>query len=379
MTRRRGFSVIELLTAVMIFVILGGAVITSFWLFWNAYYSDRDYVTAREEIEYAFQILGRDVTNISVGMPNNRSTSGDFSESFRGSDSMAGNPGDSDYPIMFYMGEQNAAWGGPIAMTSDNTDWVTETVKYSNTDVYAGAEMVYATGIPVWGEHNGMRSVLKVDATNSNRYVSGNTNITFTLQQDNGVRQLQDHREDRREAGVRIGPTNDPRSWMLLPGLQLPLLVTGLDIGANTVTAQIAPHSKLSLAGTLGGFEEIYLIKAARVFVNENHQLVQEIFGEDISNFGNGTIETSSTSTVRILAENIAGVAFFFDPAGRTLTMHIAAFGSQLDPTGGGAGGVQPAGWPLTDDSTVNSRISLPTELLNRRIVLGSRVWRIRN
>ena len=379
MTRRLGFSVIELMTAVMIFVILGGAIITSFWLFWNTYYSDRDYVNAREEIEYAFQVLGRDVTNISVGMPNNRSTSGDFSESFRGSDPAAGNPGDGDYPIMFYMGEQNTAWGGPIAMTSDNTDWVTETVKYSGTDVYAGAEMVYVAGIPAWGEHNGVRSVLKVDATNSDRYVSSNTDITFTLQQDNGVRQLQDYREEGRAAGVRAASANDPRSWMLLPGLQLPLLVTGLDTGANTLTARIAPYSKLSRAGTLGGFEEIYLVKAARVFVNENRQLVQEIFGEDIGNFGSGTAEASPTSTVRILAENIARVAFFFDPAGRTLTMHIAAFGSQLDPTGGGAGGVQPTGWPLTDDSTVNSRISLPTELLNRRIVLGSRVWRIRN
>ena len=398
MRRSRAYTLIEILISVMIIFIIGATAMTMFWVIWASYWGDRDYIDAREEVEFAFQLLARDMTNISLGMPNNREGSGDFSESFRGD---GGN--DANSPIMFFMGQDGAEWGGPILLRwhpdgnpdyFNNSHRVTTTINYANNDVYVGNELIYATAIPATFTMGGVRSTLKVSADNVGNFSNGDTR-TFTILQEEGVENLVAYNagiDDGRHAEIIAGNTTqrNPNSWLVLPGLQLPLRIDGWRINSsssagaapaidNSLQLTVAPNSSLPLTGTLGGLEEIYLVKAARIFVNENRQLVQEIYGENFDDVPSGS-ETATRSTVRRLADNVADVVFIFDPAMRTLTMHIAVFGNEVEPIGGGgARGVQPALWPVTGDTATDDNIALPDELLQRRIVIGSRTWRIRN
>ena len=389
MRKSRGFSVIEIIVAMMVFFLIGGTALISFWIFWSAHQMDRDYVQAREEIEYAFQVLGRDFTNISLGMPNNREGNGNFSEAFRGID-------EDNSPIMFFMGEDGADWGGPILLrwhpTSNMPEYfdggrirhaVTETVNHGGNDVFIGDELIYAAAIPATSltssgaSVNG--SILKVD----DAMLSGERDVPingrqfpFTLIQTNGVTDLVNYTEEGRHAGIINDSLSqrNPRSWVTFPGLALPLRVRGWDTGSNTLQLAVAPNSRKELFGILSGFEEIYLVKAARVFVNSQNQLVQEIYGDDFND--SPAFETAVSSFVRILAENIASVVFMFDPAGRTLTMYVAAMGVSPNPATGAAI-VQPPNWPIVSEDANNSL--LPDDTLERRIVVGSRTWRVRN
>ena len=388
------------MVAMMILVILGGGVMTSFWIFFRTYETDRDYTEAREEIEYAFQLLGHDFTNISLGMPNNKVGSGDFSEAFRGIDTAADASGKS--PIMYFMGARLARWGGPILLRwhpSGNPDYfndshkVTATVNYGGRNVYIGNELIYATAIPAMVEKGGTRSVIKMRPNvNVGRRTKGEQLTIPLLQGKEAVDALLNYRDDGRTAGIANGRDSQrsPRSWIVLPGLQIPLLIQGWNVNGtvvgdppdvnNALKVTIAPYSDpagdIEHVGMLGGLEEIYLVKAARIFVNGNRQLVQEIYGD---NFANVSGETSVGSTLNFLAENIGGAVFIFDPAARTLTMHLAAMGADPHPERGAAG-VQPATWPIiSSDSTVNNNIVLSGDILERRLVVGSRTWRIRN
>lgn len=392
MRRSRAFSIIEFMVAMVIMFLIGGTAITSFWIFWSAYQTDRDYVEAREEMEFTFQLIGRDFTNISLGMPNNKAGSGDFSETFRGATS-------NDSPIMHFMGRAGESWGGPIMLRwhpsggpdyFDESHVVKNTVTLGSNDVYIGDELMYATAIPALTGSGTNRSVLKVDKTNVGKFNNGN-NLVFPIIQTGGVDTLVGYRDEGRLAGIVAGNTTQrsARAWVVLPGLQIPLRVNGWVTGSgtsvgnsssatnNTLTLSIAPFSTLEHVGMLGGFEEIHLVKAARVFVNSNHQLVQEIYGDNFNDAP--TAETATSSTLRLLAENVAGVVFIFDPSGRALTMHIATMGAEVHPERGAAH-TQPATWPVVDGNpTVNNKIALSGDVLQRRLVVGSRTWRIRN
>ena len=390
MRRSKGFSIIEFMVAMMVLFLIGGTALISFWVFWGAHQMDSDYVQAREEIEYAFQVLGRDFTNISLGMPNNREGNGNFSEAFRGID-------EDNSPIMFFMGEDGADWGGPILLrwhpASNMPEYfdsgrirhaVTETVNHGGNDVFIGDELIYTAAIPATSLTPGTSvtgSILKVNAPtpapNNEEPLQGIL-FTFPLIQTNGVTDLNNYTDEGRPAAIINDSLSqrNPRSWVTFPGLALPLLVRGWNTGSNTLQLVVAPHSrKANLPhGGISGFEEIYLVKAARVFVNGRNQLVQEIYGDDFND--SPALETAASSFVRILAENIAGVVFMFDPAGRTLTMHIAAMGVSPRPATGAAV-VQPPNWPIVSEDANNSLLS--DDALERRIVVGNRTWRIRN
>ncbi|MDR1874799.1 MAG: type II secretion system GspH family protein, partial [Synergistaceae bacterium] len=150
MRRRRAFSFPELLISMIILGILGGSLVTALWIFWGTYWQDEDYIEARSNIERIFQFLTPEITNVGLGMPNNRSRTGSFTAAFEGQ-------GSND-PIMAQMGDPTRAdgtWGGPITLASDPNDYTSAgkvTALVSDPDhgrnVYVGPVLYYTWAVP---------------------------------------------------------------------------------------------------------------------------------------------------------------------------------------------------------------------------------------
>jgi hypothetical protein len=126
----------------------------------------------------------------------------------------------------------------------------------------------------------------------------------------------------------------------------------------ETLLARVAPGSVKDVKGTLMGLDEIHLIQAARLFRNNDNELVRVVF------------DTPSSFTSDVLAHNVVGLHFSYNPDSRLLTMYMAAGGTELD----GVGHIreQPKNWPSWLPP-INS------DDLRRRIVTKSLTWRIRN
>jgi hypothetical protein len=181
---------------------------------------------------------------------------------------------------------------------------------------------------------------------------------------DTGLSRLSEIRFDGREAGLLDAPdSRNMRSWLLFPTLRLPMLMT--DRSDEEIVTQVAPVPD-SVLGALGvrsivmGFDEVHLIQAARLFRNDDNQLVRVVF------HGNHRVDAGWSA--EILARNIVGLQFVFNPVSRLLTMYIAARGDERDTARG-----TPAAWP----SWLPEQI--PPEEARRRVAVKTLTWRIRN
>jgi prepilin-type N-terminal cleavage/methylation domain-containing protein len=353
--RSRAFTLVEVLISMVIVAILGGAVVMVLWVFFNVFSQTEDYGSSRQEIEFAIQVLGREITNVSLGMPNNKLGNGQdsFAESFRRSET----PSEMN-PIMEQMGDSslmNREWGGPITLASgDNplslANKVKDTTKVNGVDEYVGTCLYYAWGVPTG---------LRVNKDQTGEFRSGESR-TFTILEPDGVDRLRSFQYEGRAVGILDAAEgkNSARCWMLFPTLRVPMLIRS--ISRNTVTVELMP-SVVGRGGHLGGLEEIYLAQVRRLYVNEAKELVQEDMGGDFTD--------ASTRNSRVLAHNIAAVGFTYDRASRVLSMYIAARGA--NPTATSANG-NPAGWP-------EEFPPLSAEDLRYRIVVENLAWRIRN
>ena len=391
--RLRAFTLTELLISIVIMTLLGGAAIAAFLLISGVFSQTEDYTAARQEIEFVFQTIGREVSNISLGMPNNRGGKGTFAESFRGRNGS---------PIMAQMGNLNEDWGGPVTLglqppvTGNNygdAGKVKTRVSFNGSQVAVGTVLFYAWGVPMTTTIGNVTSVLKADSKNWGPFGTDGTSpetLVFELVQPQGVQALIDFQYDGRPAGIVAGNSSqvDMRTWTVFPTLRLPMVVEGwvTHAGAtggtplagsppNSVTMTVAPGSKKALSGFLSGFDEFHSVQACRIFLNDKAELVQEIYG---SNFLPDPGEVfSKSSTVKVLAHNIAGVCFVYDSERRLLTMYIAARG--ITPLDGGHQNVQPRSWPVVLDTDVNNRIKLSSDDMAYRVLVESKTWRIRN
>ncbi len=391
--RLRAFTLTELLISVVIMTLLGGAAIASFWLLLGVFSQTEDRTGAREEIEFVFQTIGREVTNISLGMPNNRGGKGTFAESFRGRNGS---------PIMAQMGNLNEDWGGPVTiglqppLTGNNygdAGKVKTRVSFNGSQVAIGTVLFYAWGVPMTTTISNVTSVLKANSKNWGPFGTNGTapeTLVFELVQAQGVQALIDFQYDGRPSGIVAGNNSQVamRSWVVFPTLRIPMIVEGwvTHAGAtggaplagsppNSVTMTAAPGSRKALSGFLSGFDEFHSVQACRIFLNDRAELVQEIYG---SNFlpDSGAV-FSKSSTVKVLAHNIAGVCFVYDSERRLLTMYIAARGvTSLDEEDRNA---QPHSWPVVSDQDVNNRIKLSSDDMTYRVLVESKTWRIRN
>jgi prepilin-type N-terminal cleavage/methylation domain-containing protein len=401
--RSRAFTLVEVLISMVIFGILGGVILTSLWIFQGVFYQTGDTVGARQEIEYVFQSVGREITNVSLGMPNNRKSEGSFSASFE-------SPNRRENPIMFYMGASGEEWGGPVTLASFNgaspptlstVPNIQDTmIKMPVTPgVYDGPQIYYAWSVPALRNAGGAMVSVKVgspdvgnpsavqtgffrkdaeDPDGQGRPMDGLRFFYFPF--PSAVDTLMGYQYDGRSAGLALSHGSDTRSWVTFPTLRVPLLLAGYvtsggarhssgvepvpitavtSVGNDTLALWIAPNAP-EMDGILGGFEELHVVQACRLYVNANRELVQEFYG-DLAN--------PATNVTRILAHHVAGMHFRFDKKNRLLTMYLAVLGEEADPRSGTG---TPAIWP-------SFAAPFTAGDLRYRIFAQSVTWRIRN
>ena len=179
-----------------------------------------------------------------------------------------------------------------------------------------------------------------------------------------GLQRLQNFQYDLRNIGIVASGASggkNPSSWILFPSLMLPMLVKTI-VSADVLSVDVAPGSPINLKGISVGFEEVHLLQAARIYLDtQSEELVQLIFGSDFTD--------AAKNTRKVLARNIVGLYFSFDPEMRLLTMYVAARGSDSHPV---VRTEQPAGWP-------SFAPPLSHEARRYRILVNTLIWRIRN
>ncbi|MDR1874792.1 MAG: type II secretion system GspH family protein [Synergistaceae bacterium] len=350
---RGAFSLVELLVVMLIVSILGGTVVSVLALVFGMFNQLNDYMAGREEIEFIVQSVGREITNVGLGMPNNRQGKGSFASSFH-EDASASNA-----PIMAQMGAYNENWGGPVTLGKDNpgnlytsAQMVTTMTTVGGRSFYEGPELYYAWAVPT-----GVKVAL--DGAGTDPMKRGGDALPLSVYPYDGARSglqvLQNFSYDGRNIGIRVNAPAKTSSWIVFPSFRIPVLITAIDAGAAKMTAQVAPYSHPGdLSAPFMGLEEVFLLQAARLYRNAQHELVQLIF------------EDPATTTEKILAHNIVGLHFAYDPVRRILSMYVAAEGQE---TGLNVGGVTSSDWPAFAAPLSGSH----------RFVVERIDWRIRN
>ena len=379
----QAFTIVEVLIAVIITTLLGGIAVTVMWLFFGTFSQVDDHSSSTQEMEFAFQVLGRQFTHIALGMPNSRMVPvspdlalSTFSESFRTS------TGSRDHPIMELMGRfpNPGRNSGPLVIGKAHTykpgenGWIVDQETTLGTATgFSGTTLYYTWAVPMTSGG----ATLKVDRSIASPDLEDGTTVNFTLLQPNGVRDMVNFHSDGAPAGITSSGDFDTRSWIVFPTLRIPMLLTGIHEDQNRITVVLAPGiramTNLTMTGTLGGLEDIHLVRSARIYVNDREELIQEFY--------EGQNYTTMLGRREVLARNISSVFFFYDPARRLLTMYVAARGGEHQPSASSTGLWPPSsedfsgtGW----DDTV-SEIRLSSEDSQYRILVGERTWRIRN
>lgn len=405
--RKRAFTLVEIVIAMVVVMMIGVVVFTSLFLFFNSYAQSRDYVVAREAMEFAFWNIDKEFTNIGLGLPNNRTGNSDFSNAFRAKASPA-----TYSPLMYHMGAVTSAdWGGPIMLAKrkndgepnytdtvpGNTYKVATTVTYEGAEVYAGNEILYTWTEPVFVGTGADRTPVKVDNTNVGRAETDELFVFPLLRStDAPLDALINFRfpDSNTPAGIaHHSGTSElgTRNWVAFPNFHLPLRVEGWETSTGTkvgtvggssvkcsLTLRTAPGATLDLASYLSGFEEVRLVKSARIFLNKEGQLLQEIYGDSFAtNTGDASVgRRSSASIIRLLAEDVADVRFIYNKELRSLTMFLAMAGHHENLTRQNRSAFSADSWP-----NITGMDPLPAEYGDgrRRVIVGQRTWRIRN
>jgi hypothetical protein len=222
---------------------------------------------------------------------------------------------------------------------------------------YVGPELYYAWGVPT-GVKARFRTLTGEAEVTKNDEVE-----IFTLFAPEGTGKNYLEKFPYDGIGGKFNPsagTNSVRNWLLFPTLRLPMLAEGWTTAASqdVLTTRVAPESVKDVKGTVMGLDEIHLLQAARLFRNDQNELVRVVF------------DTESSFVSDVLARNVVGLHFTYNPASRLLTMYMAARGAEADGVGHSRG--QPKTWP-------SWLPPIASHDLRHRILTKNLTWRIRN
>ena len=393
-TRSKAFSLTEVLLALIIIGILGAASVGALWMFFNSFSQIDDYVSAEFQLNHAVQRISREFALIGLGMPNNRDGSGSFAWSFR-ADNMP-------LPItVFFAPPMNtplgdAAWrqGGPVTVAdgnSNNDNIITAALGNfagaggPNNDLFVGSQLFYAWAVPT-----GVMATVRGLGLGVDRPLNAERGTqmwleTRTAPNTSGEDILRDVRWDGRLVGILPvneagGGSHNVRSWVLFPNMRIPMLANSFDFAPNITNSllnvTIAPSVTAANAPQLSepeiaDLDEIHLLQAARIYRDAaSNELRRVILTEPVVP---GVIFSHD-----VLARNVVGLQFAFDPQSRILTMFAAARGNDRNPIGIQRG-QQPGGWPSWLPPIGFDGPNDDPNNLNYRIVVKTLTWRIRN
>jgi len=208
---------------------------------------------------------------------------------------------------------------------------------------------------------------------------------TRTAPNTSGEDILRDVRWDGRLVGILPvneagGGSHNVRSWVLFPNMRIPMLANSFDFAPNITNSllnvTIAPSVTAANAPQLSepeiaDLDEIHLLQAARIYRDAaSNELRRVILTEPVVP---GVIFSHD-----VLARNVVGLQFAFDPQSRILTMFAAARGNDRNPIGIQRG-QQPGGWPSWLPPIGFDGPNDDPNNLNYRIVVKTLTWRIRN
>ena len=106
--RRRGLTFVELMVAIVVVAIIGGALASALMSFYDSYSHTEDYTLGREEVERAFRAVAQDFSNSGLGLSLD---GGQFAAAFYA--------GDKEPPLMAHMGDidrEDMEWGGAVTV-----------------------------------------------------------------------------------------------------------------------------------------------------------------------------------------------------------------------------------------------------------------------
>jgi prepilin-type N-terminal cleavage/methylation domain-containing protein len=355
---QKAFSFVELLISIVIVAILGGAALVVMWSLLGSYSQMDDYTSAESEMEYAVQRLSRDFAMIGLGMPNNRKGVGSFVSTFA-------HP--AGRPVMAFFGSpSDTQWGGPATVANTtagsgyNAATITAPSLFTSLDLfgpggaaYVGPELYYAWGIPT-----GVKARFRT-ANGETEVKNDDVVEIFDLFAPAGAGKdyLEKFHYDGIDGTFSLSAGADSvRRWLLFPTLRLPMLTDTWS--SDVLTTLVAPGSVKEVKGTVMGLDEIHLIQAARLFRNDDNELVKVVF------------DTAESVESEVLAHNVVGLHFTYNPVSRLLTMYIAARGTEADAPGHAR--AQPRNWPSWLPPIADSD-------LRYRILTKNLTWRIRN
>jgi hypothetical protein len=281
-------------------------------------------------------------------MPNNRDDWGSFAQSFGGSDPQ---------PVTALFGAPGSEWGGPVTVArgdSSNTTVNQPDAVAARPGIFVGPQLFYAWGVPTGVRASNIRNA----AGDAVRSVSTNSEVTMTLHPHGATPGAGILRTAGLQPVGEGGSGGNVRTWILLPTLRVPMRAQSFNVSGlnSSLAVRVVPSDAggtppPDMERTVMALDEIHLMRAARLF-RENNELVRV-------NLAGGGRE--------VLARNIVGLQFEYDPDDSILTMYIAAQGLV-----GGAAGRSTPDWPWPDNPLVDTRRDV-------RVVMRTLSWRIRN
>jgi len=392
--RSRAFSLTEVLLALIILGILCAASVGALWMFFNSFSQIDDYISAEFQLNHAVQRISREFALIGLGMPNNRDGSGSFAWSFR-ADNMA-LPITAFFAPPMNTSRGDAAWrrGGPVTVAdgnSQNGNVIPAALGNfagaggPNRDLFVGSQLFYAWAVPT-----GVMAIVRGvgDAARPLHAERGTHMWLETMTATPGEDILRGVMWDGRPVGLLPvnemgGGSHNVRSWVLFPTLRIPMLANSFDVAnpslnitnsllnvtiAPTVSAVNAPQLS---EPEISDLDEIHLLQAARIYRDAaSNELRRVILTEPVV--------PGVFFSHEVLARNVVGLQFAFDPESRVLTMFAAARGNDRNPIGIQRG-QQPGAWPNWLPPIGFDGPNDDPNNLNYRIVVKTLAWRIRN
>ncbi|WP_323721364.1 type II secretion system protein [Acetomicrobium sp.] len=317
---RRGFTLTEVLIAVVILSIVSIAATGLFFAFTKHFEQSSDLTAARQRGEMVLSRLETAVLQAGLSMPNKTS---DFEKVF-----VVGTSPKIDL-ITALRTATGSVWNEPVYLYGEK--FSVTNADGSETEYFRKMGIVYclSSGIGVLEDEHDIdvnkQPVLKLSAACPDNQVKAATSAATT------------------------------DGWVTFSGCQTPFVVKEISTDRKELTVMISKRDLIPF------FAELQYVRALCAYVDSPGGTSPHFYVEDVTR-----------SPAQPVSEGVSQVLFSFDDDSNVLTVHLLVRGNRKFPGEVTSGDVP--GWPLTGtDTTVTS------EDRHYRLVAMSASWRVRN